>query len=1329
MIGAMDAGGPGAVADAAERPRRGAALLAVGPSAAATQIAEAVLGGGEPWRVARLDESDGARLRLKRGVDDLVAAAPTIALVVIAAPIALVAGAPALIVADDAEQYPDDATLSIPWLAGRLRALAGPAVIVLATPARLDDTLATATLAALAPAEPLAILASPIADVISSLAAALTGAALDPSTGTITLASLGRYLGAVLPECRVRASERVASVTTPPPASPSLELLQSRRSGAPSVARGPATGLGTVLPGRFRLDEELARGSFGVVFRARQLSVDRDVAVKLLHDDIDPTTPDGRLFLHEVRAAGRLDHPNVVRIYQADLSHDGRLFFAMELLRGRTLAELIADGPMAPARARALIGQLLAGLAAAHDAGLIHADVKPANAIVVEARGEERLVLLDFGLARLRQHEPAASAGGTPAFMAPEQLREGRVDLRSDVFAAALVLVAMLTGWRRRSARELVPPLDEIDDASLRAALTRALAIEPRERFATAAEFAAALSSSAAPVVSAPRPPFVRLASLTEADADRLRGRERECAALIDHALFRAAVVVTAPSGVGKTSLLRAGLGPRLTGLGVEVIYASARAAAVTALIDALGGEPGALRAAVVARAGRGRCVLVIDQLEASLTGDAAELAAILELVRTPVADVAVVLSVREDFLARLLDRPELVGAPAPVVRIGPLGRDAAEQALVEPLEEHRLEVELALVTEVLDDLVAAAAELAPELGWGAGPSVYPPHLQLVGAALFEALADDERRLTSAHYRRLGGFAAVVGEHLERVLETELAGPQAAIARELFLALVTAASARAIRDEAELVAVTGADAAAVGAVLEVLRGQGLVTPVRGAEPRWELAHDSLVPRVQAWIDRRDLARRRAMEQVRYHQRRDRAGVVSLLSRVELRDLDAHPGAMAELEAEHARRGGGGAGPTELVARSRRYQRRRLGAAIGLAVVVAGGGALAAYDRWATAAATARERSIAERDLGRFVVELAPFDWDPPLALPAAPGGRARPVDVTALPELRLALHDPDPGDPDAPGPVRPASRATIRPVSGHPGRYTVEASGGGAFLILDGRQRVGEPSCGPSVIPVRALPGYAQRRATPPTFVVAVPTCQATRAGMIEIPAGPFIEGGPGEPASERVRAEPATARERVTNLSAYAIDRTEATNAAYQLFARMSSFTGVRAPIYADTLQLESAMRDEYPVTSLSQGHARIFCGFLGKRVPTRAEWQKSLRGGLVLADGRPNEHPRRNLPWGDPRLPVTANIVFVDPVAPAPVGSFVGDVSPYGLLDLAGNVQEWTSDHNERGLAIASGGEWAETPVALLPDMLAIAHGRPEGLVTYYLGVRCAR
>src|SRR5262249_41586079 len=154
------------------------------------------------------------------------------------------------------------------------------------------------------------------------------------------------------------------------------------------------------------------------------------------------------------------------RIFQADMTYDGRLFFAMELLDGQDLQQL---GVVPQPRAVALARQLLAGLGAAHDAGLVHADVKPANAIVVPKGDGERVVLVDFALARLRAPDRAVeSAGGTPAYMAPEQLHEGRVDARSDVFAAGLVLVTLLTGWRRPNAFTMVPPLDGIEDARLR---------------------------------------------------------------------------------------------------------------------------------------------------------------------------------------------------------------------------------------------------------------------------------------------------------------------------------------------------------------------------------------------------------------------------------------------------------------------------------------------------------------------------------------------------------------------------------------------------------------------------------------------------------------------------------------------------------------------------------------------------------------------------------------------------------------------------------------------------------------------------------------------
>jgi hypothetical protein len=329
---------PGSGHDRAAGGRGGAALLAIAASASATQIAETLLASGGGWRVARPVDGALDRLALKRAVDELHAAAPAIALIVVAAPLAMIAGAPAVLLADLADRYPDDASLPLAWLGERLQAVTAPTVVVLAAPTWPEASVVTAGLAALAPGDPLVVVAAPADEALASLAAALAGAALDPATGTITLASLGRYLGATLGESQVRPTARVATVLCPPPVAPTLELLRSRRSGAAAAAHSPTTSVGTVLPGRFRLDEELASGgSFGAVYRARQLAVDRDVAIKVLHDDLDPTSADGRLFSTRSARSGASIIVNVVRIYQADVSHDGRLFYAMELLHGDDL--------------------------------------------------------------------------------------------------------------------------------------------------------------------------------------------------------------------------------------------------------------------------------------------------------------------------------------------------------------------------------------------------------------------------------------------------------------------------------------------------------------------------------------------------------------------------------------------------------------------------------------------------------------------------------------------------------------------------------------------------------------------------------------------------------------------------------------------------------------------------------------------------------------------------------------------------------------------------------------------------------------------------------
>ncbi|NVB83150.1 MAG: SUMF1/EgtB/PvdO family nonheme iron enzyme [Kofleriaceae bacterium] len=1330
------------------------------------QIGEALLATGT-WRIRRLSAAAGERNpadrgTLKRHLDEL-ADEPVRLVVLVVLGVIVDAGGPALVTSSELRAYPEDATLPLGWIGERLRRMKAEQVVVVFA-GRPDKAYAASTgasastspmewLGALGTGRNEHVIATASADagapIVDALLAGLCGDALDPRTGTVTMSSLSKHLGERVPSSAIQTSEASETFTTSPPLAGLWDVRRSQMSllGTQRARKRPATGerddlTGTVLPGRFRLDGVVARGTFGTVYRAHQLSVERDVAVKVLHADIDPISEDGRLFVHEVRAVGRIDHPHVVRIHQADITGDGRLFYAMELLDGRDLQALAAEGPMPQARAIELVRQLLAGLGAAHEAGLVHADVKPANAIVVERDGAERVVLVDFGLARLRHPDRATeSAGGTPAFMAPEQLHEGRVDARSDLFSVALVLVNLLTGWRRTSAQMIVPPLDGIADSELREVLAKALAVDPGDRYQSARELAAALgrqkleqpehAEQAAPV--GPILPFRLFAPLTEADRGRLHGRELDVATLTEHVLYRRSVIYTAPSGTGKTSLLRAGLVPRLDSLGITVVYLRCRNAASRGLAAAIAPDAADAEDSTVAEAVArhhaqrgGKLVLVLDQLEAALAdGDLVE--ASLDFAHWPeTADVSVVLSIREDHLARLVARTQKVEPGMPILRLPPLTVDGARAAIVGPLNEARLAIEPELLDALLADLRDAATALAPEMGWGdAENAVYPPHLQLACSLLFEALGSGEATLTLAHYKRLGGFAAIVGEHLERVLDLELADGRDVIARDLFTALVTAAHERAVRPEAELLAIVGArhERHQILAVLEILRQRGLLLRVRGdGEPSWELVHDSLVPRVLAWIDRKDLARRRAIELVRHHLLHSQPDSPSLLDRKELRELRAHEAAIAELDEEwRTTRGSLDWTPLRLVRYSRRVLRRRaflFGSALVAALAVA---SIAVIRNRIDAAERARDVSLRDRDMGRFTLELEMIEWDPTTF-------HVTPVDARELPGLRWELHYPIEADPTAFGaPFEERHLVLGKESRGATYRQPVEAHGGHAVLVVSGRSDAGE-ACSNAVIPV-ILPGYGTRsKGEAAVFSVKVPTCRATRAGMIQLAAGPFIYGGLGEPPMPGMPSDPSFAMETRLDLPAFAIDRTEVTNAAFGIFTTSNAeATGIKFPTYPRVVGIGTPGEPMHPVTYVSWTDAKIYCRWLGKRLPTTKEWVRALRGGERLADGSPNPHPRRTLPWGDDRQPPPTRIGATDDAGTVPVGSNPEDRSPDGVLDLAGNAVEWTDSSGDEGFRLVRGGGAFETmSYDELLRMMGSENPRLIGLKYLDLGLR---
>jgi serine/threonine-protein kinase len=199
--------------------------------------------------------------------------------------------------------------------------------------------------------------------------------------------------------------------------------------------------------GRYKILGELGRGAMGVVYRAQDPALDRVVALKtiLLNEDSGARRDYQKRFSLEARAAGKLTHPNIVTTY--DFGEEGDLaYLAMELLEGTELRERMNDGALPVAEAVGIAIQVADGLGFAHERGVVHRDVKPANIMLLE-RGDVKI--MDFGIARMRSADQMTSTGivvGTPRFMSPEQVSGQPVDQRSDLFSLGVVLYEMLTG-------------------------------------------------------------------------------------------------------------------------------------------------------------------------------------------------------------------------------------------------------------------------------------------------------------------------------------------------------------------------------------------------------------------------------------------------------------------------------------------------------------------------------------------------------------------------------------------------------------------------------------------------------------------------------------------------------------------------------------------------------------------------------------------------------------------------------------------------------------------------------------------------------------------
>jgi eukaryotic-like serine/threonine-protein kinase len=299
------------------------------------------------------------------------------------------------------------------------------------------------------------------------------------------------------------------------------EVLRSQRR-ADNIFSALADVLpGTVLDGKYKLEEKIGSGGFGAVYRAAHLGLHRAVAVKVFRPVSGAATPESlERFRLEGVTACRINHPNAVAVSDFGISSAGIAYLVMELLEGRTLTEELAErGRLSPTRAAEILVPICSVLSEAHGSGMVHRDIKPDNIYLHRTRDGEVVKVLDFGLAKLLDDSPrpemqnltVGTVLGTPTYMSPERLNDLPYSGLSDVYSTGVLLFQMLAGTVPFLSRDNdywavaimhltkePPPIDGIPEA-VEQVVRRALAKNPSDRptaSALAREFVAALGEA-----------------------------------------------------------------------------------------------------------------------------------------------------------------------------------------------------------------------------------------------------------------------------------------------------------------------------------------------------------------------------------------------------------------------------------------------------------------------------------------------------------------------------------------------------------------------------------------------------------------------------------------------------------------------------------------------------------------------------------------------------------------------------------------------------------------------------------------------------------------
>ena len=1090
--------------------------------------------------------------------------------------------------------------------------------------------------------------------------------------------------------------------------------------------------------GRYQVRRLLGQGGMGQVYLARDVVLGRSVALKIVGG-----THDTDRFLDEARAIARLNHPNIVQLYDFGL-FDDNIYLALEYIDGITLRERARPGLLELDEVLRHMRAVADALQHAHASLVFHCDLKPSN-IMIGRDGRIRVV--DFGLARTSE-TGAHTAGGTPDWMAPEQWANDTVDDRVDSWALGIITAELLTGQhplgeeqeqRRTAARDsarvaafscartdVAPAIVEL--------VARSLEYLPAQR-PSAVEWKRSLDDAVSGRGDAldEDGPYPGLAAFAEPQARFYFGREPEIDEFLERLREVTVLPIVGPSGAGKSSFLHAGVIPRLRARekwcvigarpGADPLGTLARSV-VLAASDRPGDhelkvQAGALRAdllqtptllaarlATMAHALEAHVLVAIDQFEEVFTQCASEperaafLRALLSASDDPIDPVRVVFTVRDDFLG------QIPGVRALFV-MQRLGAGALRRTVTGPLARYRYELD---DPTLLDDLIGEV---------GAAEAADLPLLQFACRTLWDGRDPVERKLRRVTYTEMGGVAGALAHHAERAL-AQLTPDERRIARLILLQLVSGTTRRTVA-RARLAATLGP---AADPVIDKLTATRLLVQRvvstgddDGGNASIEIAHESLLAtwgQLARWIDEsRD--ERRLLDELddaaslweRRGQRSDETwahdDLVAARHRATQLDVKLPPRIEQFLAAgdERARR-------------ARRRLRLRLGA---LAAVV---GALAVAGVIYGGRYVARERAI-KFNVGTVELELAPFDIR---------GGTLVPVPAGEL-QLAWELWATDNGNVSLPSSAVPDELVERHPAHVEGGHLVqqVSAPGGAVVLRITGRNRPGDPPCAAAWVPIVAFPGYSASDVH--HVPIEVPTCQASRADTIEVPAGEFIYGGDGERPT-RMKGQPDyTMPEKTVSLGAFRMDRTEVSNRAFEPFARLSKITGFQPPVYSVEPPHDHDGDPGMPVTDVDAFTAAAFCHYFGKELPTDKHWVKAARGGLVIG-GAPNPAPRRLFPWGTEMKPACVSLGYDETHWMATVDSFACGASPYGILNLVGNAEEWISDVDQpdtERLHVLRGGavDAVDAPAGHEQTSTVFINHREPRAYRYSIGFRC--